>query len=332
MTGPIVAILLVGNEEAIVRQCIEYHLSIGVDAFVIYETASWDSTAKRLRTYASRTNIDLSFASPADVFGASPINPTDLHRALIARAKERFQAEWILKLDADEFWCVQGDNLPILTEMADASCVQLKRRNFIWPKSSAPSEAPFTPAQLADMFVMSRPVLVTAGSRGGWQGPPLNFTRVGPKCLARASEIDVFSPGGHAALDHQGQELKSHQTCQGFVAHYWYSTAGRLMSKARFARAVQNTLLAELPPMSAWQWRWWSGFDVEDVAPYQRELDQQFPEFELFERLKALGRIATCRDTLEALPQQAGVSAEAWAEADINLCREVGWPDPGPGP
>lgn len=91
--------LLVKNEEVLLEQNLIFHKSMGVDAFIITDNNSTDSTPKIIQKYK-----DLGWI-------VETINETDSNyeqkkwvNRMIWQAKTIHGADWIINADADELW------------------------------------------------------------------------------------------------------------------------------------------------------------------------------------------------------------------------------------
>ena len=100
----IIATLLMRDEEEIVRENIEHHLANGVDAFLVTLHRSTDRTREILREFPQVLQV-------TEVDAES----YDQHRWVTLMALEacRYKPDWIVHMDADEFW----EGLKLLYEM-----------------------------------------------------------------------------------------------------------------------------------------------------------------------------------------------------------------------
>ena len=94
----IVMTLLVRDEEDIVAASLDYHLSQGVDHFIVTDHLSEDSTAEILKDYVDRRLVH-------DIHESS--ESYDQHAWVTRMARLAFTehgADWVINSDADEFW------------------------------------------------------------------------------------------------------------------------------------------------------------------------------------------------------------------------------------
>lgn len=89
----VIGTLLIRNEEEIISECIEFHLSNGVDKFIVTDNASEDNTRKILEKYKVEIidEPELNYQQGAWV-------------TRMARIAAQYNPDWIVHIDADEFW------------------------------------------------------------------------------------------------------------------------------------------------------------------------------------------------------------------------------------
>lgn len=95
--------LLVRDEEDIIRENIDFHLSQGVDFFIVTDNLSVDSTPEILKEYESKGLLHY-IHEPSDNY-----NQHEWVTRMARLAKTKFEADWVINNDADEFWWPKGD-------------------------------------------------------------------------------------------------------------------------------------------------------------------------------------------------------------------------------
>ncbi len=97
--------LLVRNEQDIVRENLDFHYKSGVDFVVATDNLSTDSTPDILREYEKQGRLHMIREEQDDY-------SQDIWVTRMAQlACTRFQADWIINNDADEFWWPVSGNL-----------------------------------------------------------------------------------------------------------------------------------------------------------------------------------------------------------------------------
>lgn len=248
----IIATLLVRDEVEIVEANIRHHLERGVDGFVIMDNGSTDGTRELLN--------DLKEELPAilDVFD-QPNHTYEQSKWITGLARyicNRYQPDWILHLDADEFW---GHLSYMETVPANVSTVFLDRdRTWIHkprmgevdkPGPFDPRNYPFCVQQPHHPRLIHRPSMFVHVAQGlhfveGLTGdvitsPALEMHHYPLRSFAQFER--KVKNGGAAMLEYPGHE--------GDCIHWrdWY----------------KQYLASNLQPCYAWQL-----FKVGDAAHY----------------------------------------------------------------
>ncbi len=123
----IVMTLLVRDEEDILDANIKYHLSIGVNFFIITDNNSVDNTPAIIKKY-EKLGVAKYIRETGDEF-AQGRWVTQMARM----AHEKYGAEWVINNDADEFWWTPACNLKKEFKKIpkDVGVVFVDRHNFI---------------------------------------------------------------------------------------------------------------------------------------------------------------------------------------------------------
>lgn len=126
----IVMTLLVRDEEDIIEWNLRYHLSRGVDHFVVTDNRSVDGTAEILREY-ERQGVVTYLHEPADDFSQ---DRWVTRMAVLAQSK--LHPDWLIHCDADEFWWPErADSLdePFGSVRRSRRAVRVDRCDFLGP-------------------------------------------------------------------------------------------------------------------------------------------------------------------------------------------------------
>lgn len=91
----LLATILVKDEEDILKDMIEHHLNAGVDAFIITNNRSTDKTREIAENYKQVLKIFDELDNT---------HHQEAHVTKMARYACKYKPEWIVHLDADEFW------------------------------------------------------------------------------------------------------------------------------------------------------------------------------------------------------------------------------------
>jgi hypothetical protein len=235
LSGPIVLCFGIVDEADIIRDFLEYHLSLGIERFVATDTGSTDATLDILGEYERSGRLHLIRLSDPTV----PPEHRYWRNALAVRAREIFKASWCLFCDPDEFWVFPAADAPTYLRAAPAPIVIFPRYNMLPTASAEPGKA----ADYRNLdLVVRKPLeflydLQRLNEPGGadWvlNGHPPDILRfLAPKVLARADVIREMKPGLHdvASVD---PATPRHWERQGYIGHFQVSGAARFVNKAR---------------------------------------------------------------------------------------------------
>ncbi len=122
----IVMTILVRNEEDIIRENLEFHLSQGVDQFIVTDHASQDSTPDILHEY-ERAGVLTYIRETGDY------SQSEWVTRMARLAYTTFSADWVINNDADEFWWHDSGSIKnILSKISrDFSVVHARRHNML---------------------------------------------------------------------------------------------------------------------------------------------------------------------------------------------------------
>jgi len=123
----IVMTLLVRDEEDIIKENIDFHLSQGVDFFIATDNKSVDSTPDILKEY-ERLGV-LTYILETD----DDYNQHKWVTRMARMAYSEYNADWVINNDADEFWWPKSGNLSQTFQCLPAqfNILEAQRHNFV---------------------------------------------------------------------------------------------------------------------------------------------------------------------------------------------------------
>lgn len=124
--------LLVKDEEQMLERNLIFHKQMGVDAFIITNNNSTDSTSKIIEEYKQKGWI-------IEVINETATNyeQKEWIDRMIWRAKTKFKADWIINADADEFWYSPTGNLKDELKATHSNVLKVEMRS-IYPEEGKP--------------------------------------------------------------------------------------------------------------------------------------------------------------------------------------------------
>jgi glycosyltransferase involved in cell wall biosynthesis len=143
--------LLVKDEEDIIRENIEYHLSQGVDYFIAIDNASIDKTSDILKEYEAKGVLTY-------LIEKRNFDQSNWVTRMARMAHLRFSADWVINNDADEFWWPTTGNLKAALENVPLSysLVRAKRHNMLALETN--TDVPFYKKYVYRRLVSLNPV------------------------------------------------------------------------------------------------------------------------------------------------------------------------------
>lgn len=123
----LVMTLLVRDEDDIIRDNIEFHLSQGVDQFIATDNRSDDATTEILREYENKGVLYYIYE------GEDNYNQHHWVTRMARMAYIEYGADWVINNDADEFWWPKsGDLKDAFNQVGpEYNVVHAKRYDFV---------------------------------------------------------------------------------------------------------------------------------------------------------------------------------------------------------
>ena len=124
--------LLVKNEEAMLEENLIFHKAMGVDAFIVTDNNSTDGTMEILRRYQQKGWIKEVIEETATNYEQKAWVDR-----MIWKAKTDYHADWIMNVDADEFWVSPTGNLKNELAATHANVLNC-RMSSVYPEEKRP--------------------------------------------------------------------------------------------------------------------------------------------------------------------------------------------------
>jgi len=270
----------------ILQDFLDWHLHLGVDLILAIDHGSTDGSRELLDQY-SRTHPVVWFPLPEkDLTKYSPADE------LAALARDRYQADWIIHCDVDEFLCTRTADLRTILKEADRDGVTL----LTVPRHGM-TGAPLQNGQRATQALtlrVDRPVTVTADNQvTGDLAMPFVFAEIGGHLIVRASALKEYGSGAEIATTTWGTSVTS-ATLR--ILHYPMRGFESLLTKVQHTAAYLDSN-KHLPVGWGWHWRRWIRLNEE--GRLREDYDQQFVSPERAEELIRQG-ICVVDETIAA--------------------------------
>ena len=237
----IVAVMVVRNEADILPINIRYHAAQGITEFRIVDNGSSDATSDRLRELARTIRIRWTRDE-------GPYHQAEMVTRLAAEAA-RAGADWIVPIDADEFWSAGARCLAEALAASRAGAIEARVVNFVQHRRSpachdatlltmtARVAAPFAYEQCRELVESRQIAFVEMQYPAKW--------------ISRASRGLRIQPGAHAVDGIAGVPLASPE-----IVCLHAPIRSRAVLDAR-AEHGHRLLEAGYPPEHGWQNQRW---------------------------------------------------------------------------
>jgi glycosyltransferase involved in cell wall biosynthesis len=277
----IAALLGVMDEIELVGVSIAHLRTIGVDLIITADAGSTDGTRQFLETLDGDEDIEVIDVGPS---------PEERRRRQLEVAR-RANADWIMCLDADEFWLPATGSLKDCPSLSAADVIAVDRFNI--PPAR---RGPFERGELASsnyrnvfLCVHKIPAFMTVMEQHP-NVPWLVGADILPKVLAKTAAIRAIGAGGHS-VESADRRLRHTTPPDLLIAHVPISTYARFERKVANIAALMRTHPDYFTNNRALHWQRWAALHRE--GRLQEEFDRQMLDEERLAGLIESGAIAT---------------------------------------
>ena len=288
----IVAVVGVMDERDLLPDCVRHLYDIGVDEVVVRDAGSTDGS------------LDWARAHQGPRLRLAPVGEDEKTQPAIWHAREREIAEitgadWVLHLDADEFWLPATGRLRDSAQWQDEALdlIQVPRYNVALGQGGLDLPWPPTPAVYERLWLFARPI---PEFRQHLETHPLTPWITGvpvPKIAVRPRHLGSLALGCHDAQGRPGQPFARAVSQDIVTAHLPFSHYPRFARKVANIRALFAAYPERFPPGTAWHWRRWAVLEGEAALQAEFALQQlAAPEWA---ELQASGALQSARQLLD---------------------------------
>jgi len=262
----VLAVNVVDNADTL-REFLDWYQALGVDFIVAFDSGSTDGSRNILDEYARSGALSWMSQPRKNIDGFDPFSE------LARIAHDRFEADWIILADADEFLCITGESLHSILQEAkrdEISVLSIPRFNM--------TGTPPAPGQNALEVLnlrIDQPLALSRQERlSGDIKIPQIFAPIRPKTIVLASRFVEYGAGAHTATTSSGRTA---ERAELRMLHYPFR------SYEEFERKVENITVwmaanTHLPP--SWGWHWRRYIRLREEGRLKQEFDGQFVSLE----------------------------------------------------
>lgn len=283
----IVAHLGVLDEVDLIARVVDHLFRIGVDQIIAFDMGSADGTLEVLQSYRGAH------------LALHRLNPWTPWNELHARTVHEIQgtnADWILLLDADEFWLPATGSLRACLAGAVHDVAVVDRFNVVLTDDGPAMPDPLVPENYDRIYLHTRRL---EDFRQHLEDHPETPWITGvpvPKVIARREFIGSVGMGGHDVLSVQSESGSRARAADLIVAHFPFSTLDR------FRKRVANiSEFFELNPdyfEGSQGWHWRRLYELHRGGKLREEFERQVVERGRLDELIEEGSVQTASEIL----------------------------------
>lgn len=278
----ICANLGVRDEVELIGPAIEHLLAIGVDQIVVTDLFSEDGTAERLGDYEGAPNIRLIRLRPDDP------QLFDFAQRMLDFTLTELQPDWVLFLDADEFWIPRTGRIKDTAALRDADVLQVPRFNVPVSIDGVHRPPVLEPSRWGELALITAPARNPRRHLAQNPDAPWILGRIQPKTLARASNLGAVAMGGHSV---ESGSAGIRTPADLLIAHLPITTPARFARKVDNIRQTFERFGERFVGEQAWHWRRW--LQCARDGKLDEEFQRQIFSREQMQALRKQGRIRT---------------------------------------
>lgn len=281
----IAAVLSVKNDVALIDRQVSHLRAIGVDHIIACDLESTDGTLEALEKYRSGDFVILSLAAEA-TNGMAP--PDATWEFEVMRQVKAATADWVIFLDADEFWLPASGWLKDCQGLLQADVLSVQRFNVPVTPDGPALPADLVPGRYGEVLLIADRIPDLREHLMENPDAPWIMGFDAPKTMARPGKIVGVTPGAHEAVSND-KHLRRIRPSDLLVAHLPMTTRERFFRKVDEIKALFAKQDLRAPGNTwrdnalAWHWRRWG------VMTGEGELEEEYQR-NVFspERLQAL--------------------------------------------
>lgn len=298
----VAAILGVKDEVELLPHCITHLRSIGVDLIIAVDAGSTDGSLELLSAQQSPDEFWVHQLSDQDPDASA-------WSRLYTELAHASNADWVLFLDADEFWITAAGTLKDCLELDTADCLDVRRFNAPLGTSGLMTPGHATPAGPEGLSLIVEPIPDFRSHLARFPDTPWIRGVPIPKVIVRPRTIANVHDGGHGVDALAGCSFNRRYATELLIAHLPFTSLIRFERKLANIRdvfAVHDEYFGE---HLAWHWRRWLA--LPDSESIRREFELQIFSEPQFLAHRANGIIRSAREMFEQWTENTAIDSSA---------------------
>jgi glycosyltransferase involved in cell wall biosynthesis len=243
--------LSVKDEVELIEQAIHHLRAIGVDLIIACDLGSSDGTYEIMERYRSDDDFWLyRLTENGDQFDV------DWIRANIALAKSAGM-DWVLFLDADEFWIPREGSLKALPLLKEFDVLSVDRFNVPLGVNGPMVPSRLVPERYEELLVIAKPVEDPQAHLKRNPGDAWIRMWQDPKVMFRPERIISLAIGAHDVFACDLRPLRRTRPSDLVIIHLPFTTQMRFARKIDNIRRALGDEAGDDYDRPAWHWRRW---------------------------------------------------------------------------
>ncbi|MDA8017591.1 MAG: glycosyltransferase family 2 protein [Thermoanaerobaculia bacterium] len=247
----LVQISIVRNEQDVIEANLRHHRNLGVAAAAVIDNGSSDGTPEILEDLARRMDLV--------VIRKDCIAKHDLswREELLSVARDVLQGDWIVPVDADEFWMPPGGDLH--TVLDDSVGVLEARRDNVLPGAGIDQEDlgdfRHSVLRVRQPFPVQAWKAFATGADDCVPDHPILMSEIRPKVLCRLEGLIELGYGFHEARHAEGTR-KLPDSCR--LLHFPVRSFEQFRAKVQAHARSHGLAWHNEDPTRSWHLKYWN--------------------------------------------------------------------------